>query len=100
MHAPGHITGNRSGVQPDGIAEALRARSQPTGGWYVLQPERGWDGVRAQSKTRSSVAEGRQTTPASKGRTPERQFLILTRKVELKGFEPLTPCLQSRCSPN
>ena len=27
-------------------------------------------------------------------------FLFLSRVVELNGIEPLTPCLQSRCSPN
>ena len=30
--------------------------------------------------------------------TPERRYTPLDPKVENNGFEPLTPCLQSRCS--
>ena len=31
---------------------------------------------------------------------PHYYRMIVTHAVEIKGFEPLTPCLQGRCSPN
>ena len=30
----------------------------------------------------------------------EVHFRVLSTLVEMRGFEPLTPCLQGRCSPN
>ena len=43
------------------------------------------------------VTPAREALPVSKS---VRYSALIRRLVELIGFEPTTPCLQSRCSPN
>ena len=31
---------------------------------------------------------------------PVRSYLVIRSRMEMMGFEPMTPCLQGRCSPN
>ena len=71
----------------------------------------GDDGIRSQRGLRALVAVGSNSPPdcyslpplfeSRKTRTSKVRFwLIPYLMVEMMGFEPMTPCLQGRCSPN
>ena len=78
----------RTGKRP--LPDSLRERLEVIGAYHLLTTE-GWEG-------RSPGAEGDQKHLRQEGVL--RGDGTSQEVVEPRGLEPLTPCLQSRCSPS
>jgi hypothetical protein len=87
-----HKTSNQSPIH--------LSKNRPTNARLAAAPVSGLDQALAETEQEASPPPHHAAMPRDRFSVPSRDFRATGAKMEAIGFEPTTPCLQSRCSSN